>query len=101
MRVLLRNRKTGLYCTNSNAWAATASQALDFASVPQATRFALDGNLPETEIVLKSDLLPDEVVVPLLSEWCDLNWLREGLGTPAWPRFQPDPENGALRAVES
>jgi hypothetical protein len=82
MRVLLRNTKTGFYCVGSNEWAVTAGQAIDFAGVPEATRFALDEKLPTTEIVLKSDLLPDEVVVPLLPEWCDFGRQREGLSAP-------------------
>jgi hypothetical protein len=83
MRVLLRKRKAGLYCADANEWVTAARLALSFASVPQAARFALDENLPETEIVLKSDLLPEEVVLPLLPEWCDLTLQKRTL-TPAW-----------------
>jgi hypothetical protein len=72
MRVLLRNTKTRLYCADSNGWAAAAGQALDFTSVPHAARFALDGRLPELEIVVRYDSLAEEITVPLLPEWCDL-----------------------------
>jgi len=75
MKVFLRNTKTGLYCTGSDGWVATEQQALDFTTVPQATRFALDEPSPETEIVLRSDLLPDEVVVPVIPEWCGIECL--------------------------
>jgi hypothetical protein len=73
MRVFLRNRKTRLYCTGSNEWADSEGQALDFASVPQAARFAFDEDLPEAEIVLKFHILPEEVALPVLPEWCNLD----------------------------
>jgi hypothetical protein len=69
--------KTGCYCAGAYEWVASAGEALDFSSVPKATRFALDENLSAAEIVLKSDLLPDEVVVPVLSEWCGLGCQQE------------------------
>ena len=71
MRVLLRNKKTRLYCDGSNGWAAAAGQAREFTSVPHATRFALDGSLAEIEIVVRCDLLAEEVTLPLVREWCD------------------------------
>ena len=71
MRVFLRNTKTRLYCADSNGWAAVWGQARDFTSVPHAVRFALDGDLPDIEIVLRYEMLPDEVALPLLPEWCD------------------------------
>ena len=72
MRVLLRHKRTGFYSGGSIGWVDSTSQALDFSSVPKATRFALDENLSAAEIVLKSDVLPDEVVMPVLSEWSGL-----------------------------
>lgn len=76
MRVLLRNKKTRLYSTESNGWAAIVGQAFDFTSVPHAARFALDKRLPEIEIVLKCDTLPDEVVMQVIPEYCDFIPLR-------------------------
>ena len=69
MRVFLRNTKTRLYRTDSNGWVATVGQALDFISVPRAARFARDEKLPEAEIVVRCDLLAEEVALPLLPEW--------------------------------
>lgn len=54
-------------------WVAEAEQAFDFASVPRAARFAFDQEVLEAEIVVRCDLLEQEVVVPLLAEWCDLH----------------------------
>jgi hypothetical protein len=73
MRVFLRNTKTRLYCADPNGWAAAAGQALDFTSVPHAARFALDERLLGFEIVVRYDSLEEEVTVPLLAEWCDLD----------------------------
>ena len=72
MRVFLRNRQTRLYRAAPDRWAEARGEALHFASVQQAARFALDEKLPEAEIVVRYDLLEQEVAMPLLPEWCDL-----------------------------
>jgi len=72
MRVLLRSTQTGLYCAGSDGWAASENRALDFTSVPQAARFAYHEHMPQAEIVLRSEVLPEEVVVPMIPEWCGL-----------------------------
>ena len=69
MRVFLRNRKTRSYRADSNGWDAGAGQALDFTSVPHAARFTRDEKLAEAEIVVRYDLLAEEVALPLLPEW--------------------------------
>ena len=68
-----RLEKTRLYRADSNGWAAAAGQALDFTSVPHAARFARDEKLPEAEIVVRCDFLAEEVALPLLPEWCNLD----------------------------
>ncbi len=73
MRVFLRNKKTRLYCAESNRWTGEVGQACDFTSVPRAARFVRDQKLPGLEIILKYDTLQDEVVVPVLAEWCDID----------------------------
>jgi hypothetical protein len=71
MRVFLRNKQTRLYRADANGWAAAVAQALLFTSVRQAARFALDEKVPEAEIVVRCDLLEQEVALPLLAEWCE------------------------------
>jgi hypothetical protein len=73
MRVLLRNKQTRRYYAARNEWAAVMAQALLFGSVPQAARFAFDEKVPEAEIVVRCDLLDQEVALPLLPEWCSLD----------------------------
>ena len=73
MRVFVRNKQTRLYRAASNKWAAASGEALPFASVRHAARFAFDEKVPEAELVVRYDLLEQEVVVPLLPEWCHLD----------------------------
>jgi hypothetical protein len=73
MRVLLRNRTTRLYYAGANRWAAEQGEALDCASVPRAARLVIEEKLPEIDIILQYASVPDEVVVPVLPEWCDFD----------------------------
>jgi hypothetical protein len=73
MKVLLRSRMTGLYCADPEGWAAGSEQALDFTSIPRAARFARDEGLSGVEMVVRYHTVPDEVVVPILPEWCELD----------------------------
>jgi hypothetical protein len=73
MRVFLRHKKTRLYCATHDAWAVAITQARLFNNVPQAARFAFEQEVPEAEIVVRCDLLEQEVALPLLPEWCDLH----------------------------
>jgi hypothetical protein len=80
MRVYLRNRESRLYYAASDGWAAARTQALVFRSVRQAARFAIDEKVPEVEIVLRSDLLEEEVTLPLIPQWCDIHEPRAAAG---------------------
>jgi hypothetical protein len=71
MRVFLRDRQTRRYCASSSAWAVALARALVFSSVRQAARFAFEEKVPGAEIVVRCDLLEQEVALPLLPEWCD------------------------------
>jgi hypothetical protein len=73
MKVFLRNKQTRLYCAAPNGWAAATTHALLFTSVSHAARFAFDEKVTEAEIVVRCDLLDQEVAVPLVPEWCDLD----------------------------
>ena len=72
MRVFLRSINTRLYCASRDEWAVAITEALLFGSVGQAARFAFDEKVPGAVIVVRCDLLEQEVALPLLSEWCDL-----------------------------
>ena len=71
MRVFLRNKKTRLYCAGTNGWATAMGQAVEFTSVRWAIAFAVEGSMPETEVVVRYDLLAEEVTLPLVPEWRD------------------------------
>ena len=80
MRVFLRNRQTRFYYASSNGWAVAIAQALLFSSVRQAARFAFDEKVPEAEIVVRCDLVEQEIALPLLPEWCDFDKRRSAAG---------------------
>jgi hypothetical protein len=69
MRVFLRNRQTRLYCAAADRWTVVLAEAFAFSDIQHATRFALDQKLPEVEIVVRCDLVDQEVAMPLLPEW--------------------------------
>ena len=73
MRVLLRHKKTKLYYVGLNQMACEHNQARNFASVPQAARFALTEGLPQVEIIVRSDYLACEIHFQPLPEWCELD----------------------------
>jgi hypothetical protein len=73
MRVFLKRKRIGQYYRDVNQFAADPGEARDFASVPAAARFVFAEQLPETEIVLRWDALDQEVALPVLREWCELD----------------------------
>lgn len=72
MSVFLRNKQTRLYCAASTGWAVAITEARPFTNVRQAARFAFDEKVREAEIVVRCDVLEQEVALPLVPEWCDL-----------------------------
>ena len=70
MRVFLRNKQSRVYWADSDGWVVGGEHAFDFIKVPRAARFALHECSAEMEIVLKCGLLPDEVIMPVLPEYC-------------------------------
>jgi hypothetical protein len=74
MRVFLQHTETRLYYAEFNRRVSAPSRALDFASIPTATKFALEQKLTRMEIVLNWHTEPDcEVRLPVLPEWCLLD----------------------------
>jgi hypothetical protein len=73
MRVFLRSSKTGRYYGESGQLDAAFDNASEFPSVQAATRRALASKLREVEIVLRCDYLSQEVLLPVVPEWCDLD----------------------------
>ena len=73
MRVFLKSRKTGHYYSHSGQLDAECTRAMEFPSVPAATRHAVAANLAEVEIVLRCDYLSQEVFLPVVPEWGDMH----------------------------
>ena len=101
MKVYLREKKTRRYHAGSEGWAAAAGEARDFISVAQASRTALNERLPEVEIVLKWEMLPDEVVAPVLAEWCNGHQPDPGAASRTRPACFPALALGTFSAVSA
>jgi hypothetical protein len=91
MRVFLRSKKTHLYCAISSKWAAGTAQAFSFTNVSQAAKFGFDEKVPEAEIVVRYDLLEEEVALPLVAEWCQLRCLGDAGERKRFPAMSAHP----------
>ena len=75
MRVLLRNRPTGLYYPGRTPSARPkdsvggAPQPREFGNVANATKFILEEHLPDMEIVLRGGWQEADNTLPVLPEW--------------------------------
>ncbi len=73
----MRHRQSSLYYAGPsqtepapNHTTPDHERALDFASVRNAARFALEQHLTDMEIILRYDARNGEVALPVLPEWC-------------------------------
>jgi hypothetical protein len=69
MRVHLQDRKNRLYYAGQNFPLGGSKEALNFASVGAAAKVALEKRLTQMQIVLRSDVSPCEISLPVLAEW--------------------------------
>ena len=76
VRVLLRNKETGLYLAGIGREVGASRHALDFPSLSQAAKFALEQQVPDLEIVLSYANEAHQVPLPLLPEWHELEQRR-------------------------
>jgi hypothetical protein len=68
MRVILRNRKTGLYYGSCDQWVADASQAIEFEEIEDPCQLAFEEGLTELELVVSCENSNRELVLPLRLE---------------------------------
>jgi hypothetical protein len=73
MRVYLRMRTTGLYYGGAGQGSARLDGAVEFASLPEAARYAIAQQLSDAEIVLRCDCVDREVPLPVMPIWCDMD----------------------------
>ena len=88
MRILLRSSRTGRYYGDAGQPDAALGQAVEFPNVQTATKHALSARLADVEIALRCDYLSQEVLLPVVPEWGELddNYLqRISTVTPAEP----------------
>jgi hypothetical protein len=69
MRVHLQDRQNRLYYAGQNFPLSGFEGALNFASVGAAAKVALEKRLTQMQIVLRSDVAPCEISLPVLAEW--------------------------------
>ena len=68
MRVILRNKKTGLYYAGCDQWIPEASQALDFDEIEHAGQLAFEVGFTELEVVLSYDDPVCQLALPIRPE---------------------------------
>ena len=88
MRILLRSSRTHRYYGDAGQLDAVLAQAVEFPNVQTATKHALSARLLDVEIALRCDYLSQEVLLPVVPEWGELdeNHLqRISTATPADP----------------
>ena len=94
MRIFLRSTRTGRYYGDSGQLDAVPGQAFEFPTVQAATKRALSAKLVDVDIVVRCEYLSQEVRLPVVPAWCELdeNYLqRISTVTPADPSFAPAP----------
>ena len=64
MRILLQNKKTGLYFSNIDSWVKNSSDAMDFVSSTAAIDFCVTNKLNEVHLVLKFEEQNYDIVMP-------------------------------------
>ena len=70
MRVILRNRKTGLFYASYDQWVPDPAQALDFDEIEHAGQLAFEMGHTELEVVLSYDDPVCQLALPVRPEWC-------------------------------
>ena len=73
VKAFVRNKETQLYRAAAKGWVTASGQALGLIIVTQATKFALEEEVLQAEIVVKFESHPHEFVVPVLPEYRDVD----------------------------
>jgi hypothetical protein len=69
MRVHLQHRKNRLYYTGQDFPLGAFEGAMNFATVGAAAKVALEKRLTQMQIVVRYDVAPCEISLPVLAEW--------------------------------
>ena len=65
LRVILRNKKSGLYYASRNRWVADPTCALDFDDIEHVGRLAFEEDVTQLEVVLANGDSTREWVLPM------------------------------------
>jgi hypothetical protein len=69
MRVILRNRRTGLYYAICNQWVSDPSQALDFDKIEHAGQLVFEEGLTGLEVVVSYEGFARKLALPIRRQW--------------------------------
>ena len=67
MRILLQQKKTGLFFGNVGQWVTGSSEAMDFVSSSKAIQFCVANRLSGVQLVFKFEDQPYEIVCQMTS----------------------------------
>jgi hypothetical protein len=73
MRVHLQHQKKGLYYAGQDFPLGGFEGAMNFASVGAAARLALEKRLTQMQIVVRYEVAPCEISLPVLPEWSNFD----------------------------
>jgi hypothetical protein len=73
MRVHLQDRKNRLYYTGQDFPLGGCDGAMNFASVGAAAKVALEKRLTQMQIVVRYEVAPCEISLPVLAEWSNFD----------------------------
>jgi hypothetical protein len=68
MRILLQQKKTGLYFQDAGLWTQQAAEAMDFVSSTKAIDFCVLNKLQDVQLVLKFEQEHYEIVMPAMED---------------------------------
>ena len=68
MRILLQQKKTGLYFKDVGTWTQDTAEAMDFVSSTKAIDFCVLNKISGVQMVLKFEEQRYDIVLPLLTE---------------------------------
>ena len=69
MRVILRNRRTGLYYASCNRWVPEPAQALDFDEIEHPGLLVFEEGAAGLEVVVSYEDFSRELALPMRLEW--------------------------------
>jgi len=68
MRILLQQKKSGLYLKEAGDWTSDATEAIDFLSSTRAIDFCVANRVSDVQLVLKFEEQLYDIVLPVVTD---------------------------------